>query len=393
MTSLQRFSEKLLERQQNLTLRSLQISKNGIDFYSNDYLGLARNIKLAENIKENYDKHTFQGNFLGDFLGNGATGSRLLSGNNMLVENLEKKLANLFCGQSALLFNSGYAANSALLSTVTQKGDTIIYDSLIHASLHEGCRLTFANTWAFRHNDLVELEKKLQLAKGDKFVVIESVYSMDGDVALLPEIVVLCKNYNAYLIVDEAHSTGIYGENGNGLCCELGIEHDIFARVYTFGKAVGVHGACVVGSQILVDYLVNFAKGFIYTTALPPHNLVSISTAFDFIAENPQFKIDLFNNIQYFNSLQEENHKENNTENHEKNHEKNFNTSIKAIKIVGNKACKKVANHLISLGFELRPIVAPTVAVGEERIRICLHAYNTYQEIANLIAEIHKMGI
>jgi 8-amino-7-oxononanoate synthase len=377
LTSLQRFSEKLFERQQNLTLRALQISKNGIDFYSNDYLGLARNLKLAENIKENYEKHAF----LGNFIRNGATGSRLLSGNNVMVENLEKKLAKLFLAESALLFNSGYAANSALLSTVTQKGDTVIYDSLIHASLHEGCRLTFANTWAFRHNDLVELEKKLQLAKGDKFVVIESVYSMDGDVALLPEIVALCKYYKAYLIVDEAHSTGIYGENGNGLCCELGIENDIFARVYTFGKAVGVHGACVVGSQILVDYLVNFAKGFIYTTALPPHNLVSISTAFDFIAENPQFKMALFSNIQYFNSLQEENHKE------------NFNTSIKVIKIAGNEACKKVATHLINLGFELRPIVAPTVAVGEERIRICLHAYNTHEEIANLIAEMHKISV
>jgi 8-amino-7-oxononanoate synthase len=152
----------------------------------------------------------------------------------------------------------------------------------------------------------------------------------------------------------------------------LGIENDVFARVYTFGKAIGVHGACVVGSQILKDYLVNFAKGFIYTTALPPHNLVSITCAFDFIAENPQLKIDLENNIKYY-----------------KNKIKsatvdNFLSPIQIIKIQGNKNCKAVAKKLIGLGLDVRPIVAPTVAVGEERIRICLHSYNTEVEIEKL---------
>ena len=344
----------------------------GSDFYSNDYLGLAHSTKLAKKIAETYENLAF--------MGNGSTGSRLLSGNNVFVENLENKLANLFSGQATLLFNSGYAANSALLATIANKGDTIIYDSLIHASLHEGCRLTFANTWAFRHNDMDELEKKLQMAKGDKFVVVESIYSMDGDVALLHEIVNLCKQYQAYLIVDEAHSTGIYGKNGNGLCCELGIEHDVFARVYTFGKAIGVHGACVVGSQILIDYLVNFAKGFIYTTALPPHNLVSISCAFDFIAENPHLRIDLENNIEYYrkqiNCVLKPTAKD------------NFLSPIQIIKIQGNENCKAVAEKLVNQGLEVRPIVAPTVAVGEERIRLCLHSYNTEQEITNLIEKI-----
>jgi 8-amino-7-oxononanoate synthase len=368
LNSLQRFSEKLLARQQNESLRTLQISQGGIDFFSNDYLGLARNAKLSEKIKENYEKYAF--------LGNGSTGSRLLSGNNVYVEEIETKLANIFAGEAALLFNSGYAANSALLATVTQKGDTIIYDSLIHASLHEGCRLSFANAWAFKHNDLAELEKKLQLAKGHKFVVIESIYSMDGDVALLPEILAICKQYDAYLLVDEAHSTGIYGKNGNGLCCAWGIEKEVFARIYTFGKAVGVYGACVVGSQILKDYLVNFAKGFIYTTALPTHNLVSIATAFDFIAQNPQFSNKLIENSRYFDELQGQ--------------KIDFHTSIKIIKVAGNNACKILAKQLIEAGFEVRPIVAPTVAVGEERIRICLHSYNTEQEIKNLVETVQK---
>ncbi len=384
MITLQRLFEKLLERQQNISLRKLRISNGGKDFYSNDYLGLANNIKLAKKIAETYENLAF--------MGNGSTGSRLLSGNNVFVENLEHKLANLFSGESALLFNSGYAANSALLSTIANKGDTIIYDSLIHASLHEGCRLTFANTWAFRHNDMEELERKLQMAKGDKFVIVESIYSMDGDVALLHEIVNLCKKYQAYLIVDEAHSTGIYGKNGNGLCCELGIENDVFARVYTFGKAIGVHGACVVGSQVLIDYLVNFAKGFIYTTALPPHNLVSISCAFDFIAENTHLRKDLEHNIAFYQkqitsvasdfSPQKKDYVMKSAE------KDNFLSPIQIIKIQGNENCKAAAEKLVNQGLEVRPIVAPTVAVGEERIRLCLHSYNTEQEISNLIGKI-----
>lgn len=369
MISLERFSEKLVERQQNQSLRTLQLSKGGIDFYSNDYLGLAHSTQLANKIKENYENIPF--------MGNGATGSRLLSGNNPFVEELEQKLATLFCGEAALLFNSGYSANSALLATVTKRGDTIIYDALIHASLHEGCQLSFANAWAFRHNDLVELEKKMQLAKGSIFVVVEAIYSMDGDMAVLPEIITLCKHYNAYLIVDEAHSTGVYGKNGNGLCCQLGIEQDIFARVYTFGKAVGVHGACVVGSQILIDYLVNFARGFIYTTALPPHTLVSIATAFDFIAENSTLQGQLFSNSRYFSLLRHE--------------EQIPPSSIKVVKVAGNDACKKIATQLIQKGFEVRPIVAPTVAAGEERIRICLHAYNTHDEIRHFIETLETL--
>lgn len=374
MTSLQRYAHALLERQENASLRKLQFSHGGIDFYSNDYLGLAHSQALAEKIALNYQNLQLSG------IINGATGSRLLSGNNEFVIQVEKKLAKLFNAEACLLFNSGYVANTSLLSTVTKKGDTIIYDSLIHASLHEGCRLSFANSWAFQHNNLQELEKKLQLAKGDKFVVIESIYSMDGDIAPLKAIVELCKKHEAYLIVDEAHSTGICGINGNGLCCELGLENEIFARVYTFGKALGVHGACVAGSQILIDYLVNFARGFIYTTALPPHNVVSIDCAFDFIAQNPQLQQQLKENIAFF----DKHHLQNTvtTEN---------SSAIKYALVQGNENCRKIAKQLIDKGFEVRPILSPTVAVGEERIRICLHAYNTQEEIRLLLENLERV--
>jgi 8-amino-7-oxononanoate synthase len=381
---LQRYADALQERAENNSLRKLQIGKGGIDFYSNDYLGLAQNDELRQKIAENYNKLSPQDQK------NGSTGSRLLSGNHELVMKLEKKLASLFGGESALLFNSGYVANTSLLATVTKKGDTIIYDSLIHASLHEGCRLSLANSWAFQHNNLQALEKKLQLAQGSKFVVIESVYSMDGDIAPLTEIVKLCQAYQAYLIVDEAHSTGIYGTAGSGLCCQLGIQKYIFARVYTFGKAIGVHGACVVGSQILIDYLINFAKGFIYTTSLPPHNLVSIETAFDFIAANPQLAQQLQANIACYdtniNTILSPLDNINIPDKRVKlNQIQAILSPIKFIKVSENEACRFAAQKFVDAGFEVRAILSPTVPKGEERIRICLHHYNTLMEIQNLL--------
>jgi 8-amino-7-oxononanoate synthase len=380
--NLDRFSEKLQQRAEQGNLRKLSLPNGGIDFVSNDYLGLAHSLELAQKIAQVYDN---QG-----FIGNGATGSRLLSGNSSLAQKVEKQLATFFRAEAALLFNSGFVANSALLATITSKNDTILYDSLIHASLHEGCQLSFANSWAFRHNDLVALEKKLQLAtkrnqenaaqKGNTFVVIESVYSMDGDVSLLAEIVKICEHYQAYLIIDEAHSTGIFGQHGNGLACEMGLENKLLARVYTFGKAMGVQGACVVGSQILIDYLLNFAKGFIYTTALPPHNLVSIACAFDYLLDNQGLIKKLQQNIEHyqicFAHLQTKIDLSTND------------SPIQIIKIKGNAKCKLVAEKLQKIGFDLRAILSPTVAQGEERLRICLHTYNTKEEIESLAKQV-----
>jgi 8-amino-7-oxononanoate synthase len=383
--NLDRFSEKLQQRAEQGNLRKLSSANGSIDFFSNDYLGLAHSWELAKKIAQVYHN---QG-----FIGNGATGSRLLSGNSLLAEQVEKKLATFFRAEAALLFNSGFVANSALLATITNKNDTILYDSLIHASLHEGCRLSFANSWAFRHNDLAALEKKLQLAtkknqesaaqKGNIFVVIESVYSMDGDTSLLAEIAKLCENYQAYLIIDEAHSTGTFGQYGNGLACEMGLENKFLARVYTFGKAMGVQGACVVGSQILIDYLLNFAKGFIYTTALPPHNLVSIACAFDYLLDNQGLINDLQQKIQHYHTCF--------TPLQSKINLSTNNSPIQIIKIEGNTKCKLAAEKLQQIGFDLRAILSPTVAQGEERLRICLHTYNTKEEIESLANQVGSL--
>ncbi len=369
MKSIERkLQGQLDDRQRAGNLRRLSLGGGKADFCSNDYLGLARNPALYAQISEAYGRE--------EHLTNGATGSRLISGNNALAVALEAGLAGLFRAEGTLLFNSGYAANTALLSAVPQKGDTILYDEYSHASLKEGARLSFANRFAFRHNDLDDLERRLQRATGEAFVVAESVYSMDGDFAPLRELLDVCERYGANLVWDEAHSTGLWGTAGNGIACGEGLQDRIFARVYTFGKALGVHGACVAGSRVLVEYLVNFARPFIYTTALPGHSLVSVREAFRFLARHPELPAALHAKIAHFrqaaghyNLL---------------GHLIAGRSPIQAVRVGGNEPTKRLAASLQEAGFDVRPILAPTVREGEERLRICLHTYNTDEEITGL---------
>jgi 8-amino-7-oxononanoate synthase len=365
--------KRLQERKEKGNLRSLALSKAELDFFSNDYLGLARSRELSESVNKEYGKQ--YGNI------NGSTGSRLLSGNSEYFAATEKYLAQLFKAESALLFNSGYSANLSILSAVPQKNDTIIYDELIHASLKDGARLSFAKRFSFSHNDLADLEAKMQKSSGQIFVVIESVYSMDGDFAPANEITKLCDKYKAALIVDEAHSTGIFGDQGNGLLCSLGIEHKVFARIHTFGKAMGVHGACICGSPELIDFMINFARPFIYTTALPLHALISIRKSFEYLGENIFLQELCRKNISLFKSGLE------NTEGKLIESE----GPIQVIKIGGNEQTKKVAESIREKGFDVRPILSPTVKEGEERLRVCLHTFNTQKEIQELSALINLL--
>lgn len=364
--------KKLLQREKEGNLRSLSLSSGKIDFLSNDYLGLAQNEELANLIVE--ESVGLSGRM------NGSGGSRLLSGNSDRVEALECKLARFFHTPAFLLFNSGYNANLSILASVAGRLDTILCDELIHASLIDGARLSLARKYSFRHNDLTDLERLLQGAQGEKFVITEALFSMDGDFAPLGEIVQLCEVYKAHLIVDESHSTGIFGKNGQGLSVELGLEERLFARIHTFGKALGVHGAGIAGSEVLKQFLINFARPFIYTTALPPHSLLSIDKAIDFRIQHPDACTDLFENIslykaknQYYKDvlcLASRNQ-----------------SPIQTLKVAGNEQVRELALHLQSKGFEVRPIFSPTVKAGEERIRICLHSFNSSEEITRLTEE------
>ena len=360
--------EFLQKRLANNSLRQLSISNGLIDFCSNDYLGFARSSYLKKKIDSFKIAKTISLN--------GSGGSRLLSGNSELAENLEKEIAAFHKTEAGLIYNSGYDANVGLLSCITTKGDTLIYDEYVHASIHDGILLSKGSAYMFRHNDLTHLEERLKIAAGTSFVIIESVYSMDGDTAPLKKIAGLCKKYNASLIVDEAHATGIIGKGGAGLVNSLKLEKEIFARVHTFGKALGCHGAIVLGSKLLINYLINFSRPFIYTTALPPHSLVAIKESYELLKKNPLVITKLNTLVKLFKSSA-----------------KQYNNllfiessgPIQSVLVPGNERVKKLARLIQQQGFDVRAVVSPTVPKGKERIRICLHTFNTYTEIKKLI--------
>lgn len=368
MNLLQNLLQKKIDEN---SFRQLKTIHGLIDFSSNDYLGLANSKELFE-LTQNEAKK-----IIGPY--NGATGSRLLSGNSELAEAVEMKLAKIFKSQRALLFNSGYTANLAVLSSLPQRGDTIIYDELAHACIKDGARLSLASRFSFKHNDLNDLEEKLQRAKGNIFIAIESIYSMDGDECPLDELVALAEKHNATVVVDEAHSTGSYGEDGSGLAVFKNLESRIAVRIYTFGKAMGVHGACVAGDETLINYLINFARPFIYTTAMPPHSLIAIQCAFDFLHQHMERQKNLQRNIDLFL---------NGFEKIKLNRIKSR-SAIQNVIIPGNNDVKKLATYLQENKLDCRPILSPTVKEGTERIRICIHSFNTDEEI-NLLNSVLK---
>jgi len=347
----------LQKRKSENSFRILSHPK-GIDFSSNDFFGLAQNSELLFNIKDN----------IGKLNQSGSKGSRLLSGNTPYHEKLEEQLQDVFKSESTLLFNSGYSANLALLSSIPTKNDTIIYDEKAHASIKDGARLSFAKKYTFKHNDSIDLDKKLTLAQGEKYVVVEAIYSMDGDFCDIKKILAVCKKHKAYLIVDEAHSTAIYGENASGWVAEKGLEKEIFARIFTFGKAVGSGGACITTTLPVKEYLINFARPFIYTTAMSLFQVITIQESINFIVENPQLKQQLLSNISFFKQdfLSESN------------------TAIQPVFFPGNDHVKKITQQLTANNFDVKPIVSPTVTSGTERIRICLHSFNSKEDITAL---------
>jgi len=361
-------NERLQRRAAQGLLRKLPLQQSLTDFCSNDYLGFSRSESLKIMVFEALQIH--QGMPLG------ATGSRLLTGNSVFAESLEADMAADHQVGAALLFNSGYTANLALFSCLPQKGDTILIDELIHSSVIDGCRLSFANRIKFKHNDLQSLEEKIKRAKGNCYVAVESVYSMDGDLAPLIEIAALCKTYGALLIVDEAHAFGVFG---NGLVHLAGLTRDVFAVVITFGKALGAHGAAVLGSQLLRNYLVNFARPFIYSTAMPFSNLLQLQTSFRFLEENAHLQQELQRKILLFNQFFAPT-----------SAIKILQSPIQAIILPGDKKVRAVSRDLAEEGLAVYPILSPTVPKGKERLRICLHVFNTDQDIEKLCFTLLK---
>jgi 8-amino-7-oxononanoate synthase len=358
----------LAEREQKGMLRKLTANYPSIDFCSNDYLGFSKLGLLSKKLENsNLKQETVYG----------STGSRLISGNSAFIEEAEKQIALFHHASSALIFNSGYDANLGLLSSVPQKDDLVLFDELIHASIYDGIRLGHATHYKFKHNDLESLKDLVQRHQHNFkniYVVVESVYSMDGDLAPLLEITELIKTLETvFLIVDEAHAIGVFGNQGRGLCNALGIEKKCFARIYTYGKAMGCHGAAIVGDELLRNYLINFSRSFIYTTALPNHSVNAILNAYQLLIETDQKDV-LQNNISYFYS------KTNSIKAMIKSQ-----SAIHSLVVGSNAKADLIEKKLALKNIYAKAIKSPTVKEGTERVRFCIHAFNTKQETDLLI--------
>jgi len=374
-----KLAKSLERRKQENSLRNLKKSSSLIDFSSNDYLELASSEKIYNRAHQILEQN--------NLLRNGATGSRLLSGNHKIYDLAENFLAEFHKTEAALIYNSGYDANIGFFSSVPKRGDLIFYDELAHASIRDGIAMSNAKSYKFRHNSIEDLKSKLEkfsdAENSEIYIVTESVFSMDGDMTPLKEIAKISEEFNAFLIIDEAHATGVFGESGEGLVQETGILDKVFARLNTFGKAPGCHGAVILGSKSLKDYLINFSRSLIYTTALPPHSVATILAVYlGFEKGIPQIQ-QLKNNIQFFRTQVSQN-----------NLFANFLESKSAIQsciIPGNERVKSIATSLRKEGFEVKPILSPTVPKGEERLRFCLHAFNSENEISEVLKKLAKL--
>ena len=362
-----RLSQALSDRREQGILRQLRARVPGVDFYSNDYLGLASGNACHEMLFASLQDNP-------QWL-RGGTGSRLVSGNSALTLSVEDFIAAEHQTERALLFPSGYMANLALFSSLPKRNDTILLDEFVHRSVLDGSRLSIGKKMRFLHNDLDHLESRLAKTHGKCWIAVESLYSMEGDFAPLHDLVLLAERYGASLIVDEAHAMGVFG---HGLVCEGQLQEKVFATVVTYGKAMGSHGAAILASGTVVDYLVNFAAPFIYTTGPPDLFAATIKNSYTFLKKNPHLRDDLQNRIRCFNSAGLPTLS-------------GATSPIQAIPFPGMDrlmAAKEMLDVRSLCAFAVRP---PTVKSGSERLRVSLHAFNTdaeIQQLTDLLKEI-----
>ncbi|MCS7085052.1 MAG: pyridoxal phosphate-dependent aminotransferase family protein, partial [Bacteroidia bacterium] len=334
--------------------------ENLVDFCSNDYLGIARTNRLRDKINEIFPGQTPT---------TGSGGSRLLTGNRKFYQEVESIVANYHCAEACLIFACGYMANLATLSTFPQRTDTILYDEYCHAFIRDGIRLSFAKSLSYRHNDYEDLYTKARAADGCVWIVTESVFSMDGDSPDFSTLSEICRSNDATLIVDEAHAIGVCGRRGEGLS-----QTHADMRIFGFGKAAGAFGGAVATSKYAVDYMINRARPFIFSTAPPPYFWQAIYAFYQLLPELEIERTRIFDLNSRFKSLL---------------HAANIpflggTAGIFSVVFPGNDSVKNAARLVRNAGFDVRPILHPTVARNQERLRICLHVFNTEEQIVEL---------
>ncbi len=339
-------------------------------FCSNDYLGMATDTRLAEAAQRASADY-----------GWGSGASHLVSGHSPLHHQLEQRLAQLTGRSRAILFSTGYMANVAVLSALLGRGDSIIQDKLNHASLIDGARLSGARLRRFTHNELASLERQLSAAEGRKLVAVDAVFSMDGDCAPLGEQAELCRQHEAVLMADDAHGFGVLGEGGAGSANHWALDQERLPILMgTLGKAIGSFGAFVAGSETLIEALIQFARPYVYTTALPPAVAAASLAALDIIAAEPQRRQALTARIQQFRggaealglTLMDSN------------------TAIQPLLIGDDGDALKLSQALEDEGFLISAIRPPTVPEGTARLRITLSAAHTEDDIEQLLAALAR---
>ncbi|BBE35377.1 8-amino-7-oxononanoate synthase [Sphingosinicella microcystinivorans] len=357
-----------LQRLDAASRRRRLIPRTGTDFSSNDYLALAGDPALAEAVAEAVARGVPAG----------SGGSRLLRGNHAEHEALEAEAARFFGSESALWFATGYTANSAIISTLPQRGDLVVYDDLIHASVHEGLRLTRAETVAVPHNDVDAFADAIAAWRarggtGRVWIAVESLYSMDGDRAPLADLAATADANDAVLVIDEAHATGVFGAGGRGLAAALEGRENVIT-LHTCGKAMGCEGALVCAPAVVTDFLVNRGRGFIFSTAPSPLMAAAVRTALRIIEDADDRRAKLAALIVHAERMLG-------------SHGALISGSQVMPLILGEDArTMRAAGAVQAAGFDVRGIRPPTVPAGTSRLRISLTLNATEDDVSALAA-------
>lgn len=362
-------SDRIFQRLSEIEAKGLKrklAPPRGIDLSSNDYLGLANDERLKNAMTDAIKRE-----------GVGSTGSRLLRGERNGFAEVERQFAEWKNAGRALYFNSGYQANIGVLQTFLEDADVVFSDEFNHASLIDGIRLSKCRKIIFRHLDVENLEKLLRETecRGQKFLVTESLFSMDGDIAPLEKYAAICRETDTNLIVDEAHAVGVYGEKGSGLIEKFAIENQVFLSVNTAGKALGVAGAFVAGSDSAIEYLIQKARSFIFSTANVPAVAEALKTAIEIVENEPERRNRLLHLSQYFCNLLMD----------IGIHPSADETQIIPIIIGESKKAVEIAENLQAKGFDVRAIRPPTVPANTSRLRVSLNADLTEELLEDFV--------
>jgi len=363
---------KLIEIESSMSPEISIGKKKYIQFASNNYLGMTTKRQVISRSSKILEKY-----------GTGTGGSRLVTGTSDLHNKLERKIAKFKKTQDAIIFSSGYLANIGVISSIARKGDLIFSDELNHASLIDGARMSKANIIIYKHCDMDHLEDELKKIKSNvrKIIITDSVFSMDGDIAPLDEIVSLSKRYNCISMIDEAHATGVLGKDGSGASEMFGVQKNIDICMGTLSKAVGSVGGYVAGSKIFIDFLKNRARSFIFDTSLPASNLMTSIVAIENIQKSKKLREKLFFNINSITNFLKENNFE------------YVSSGTPIIPIIFGSEIKtlKISKFLFDNGIYIPAVRPPSVPKGSSRIRITLMSNHTLKHINKLKALLKKL--